>query len=83
MIASDRARINLPSRMVDDVRSEAHRWYAEELLILGRAAEARPHFLTALRLDPQLRTAGLFAMSVLPPRARDGVRKIARSILRR
>jgi GT2 family glycosyltransferase len=83
MIEAERARIKLPAKMLREVIAEAHRWYAEELLLKNQAAEARPHFWKSLRLDPKVRTAGLLGMALLPEAARTGVRKVVRTVLRR
>jgi glycosyltransferase involved in cell wall biosynthesis len=82
IIEADRARIKLPPQMLDEVISEAHRWYAEELMLRGHVAAARPHFVKAMRLDPQLRTAALLGMAVLPAPVRTGVRTITRAMRR-
>jgi hypothetical protein len=62
------------------VTAEAHRWYAAELVLTGRSATARLHFLKALRLDPNLPTAVLLGLAYLPEQVRGALRKVTRGI---
>ncbi len=83
MLETERARIRLPKRMLNSVISEAHRWYAEELVLAGNSAAARAHFWHALRFDPRVRTAVLLGMTFLPDPVRAGIRWARRRVLPR
>ncbi len=66
-LADDRARVNLPDRMVDEVLAEAHGWIGEDALRLGLRGEARTHLYQSLRHKPrQPRIALLGAAALLP-----------------
>lgn len=68
VVQRDRERIRLPERTLKGTLAYGHRWLGEELLLAGREAEARQHLLESLRWQWRAWTAGLYALSLLPPR---------------
>jgi GT2 family glycosyltransferase len=76
VIASERARINLPDWMIARSRASGHYWVGECALSAGRNREAAAHLATSLRLHPwQRRTAMLLAAALAPSSATDVLRK--------
>lgn len=66
-LAQDRARIDLPSHMIDNVLAEAHGWIGEAALDRGLRTEARTHLFESLRRKPlQPRLAVLGVAALLP-----------------
>lgn len=79
----DRARIELPPRLIRRRFSEVNAWLGEALLDEGRRAEAAKALGKSLRLRPwQPRTARLFGLAVMPAAVGDSVRNLYRGCKR-
>jgi glycosyltransferase involved in cell wall biosynthesis len=66
-LKTDRARIILPQKMIDDMLASAHRWFGEELMASGKNLGALRHFMTSIYYRPfQPKTLGFVALSLFP-----------------
>jgi len=83
-IERDRANINLPGHMIDQVLSEAHLFVGESALDIGELNEARTHLFSTLRLRLwQPRAVALLLISLLPPGLGRSVRSLYGKVKRR
>jgi glycosyltransferase involved in cell wall biosynthesis len=70
-------RIELPRALLGERLADAHAWVGEELLRAGQSAEARVHFLKAIRTNPKkIALLRRLAESLLPAGVRSGLRSI-------
>jgi glycosyltransferase involved in cell wall biosynthesis len=64
---TDRDRITLSKKMIDDMLANAHGWLGAELVAAGKNYSAFRHFMASIYRRPiQPRTLGLAALSLLP-----------------
>ncbi len=78
-LKSDRTRITLPQKMIDDMLAGAHRWLGEELIAAGKNLKAFRHFMASIYRRPfQPRTLGLAALALLPHSLRERSRQLYR-----
>lgn len=82
VVQRDRERIRLPERTLKGTLAYGHGWLGEELLLSGREAEARPRLLESLRWQWRPWTAGLYALSLLPPGCVHLLLRLARPLYR-
>lgn len=81
LLKTDRDRITLPKKMIDDMLAGAHRWLGEELIDMGKNYDAFRHFMASIYLRPaQPRTLGLAALSLLPSYLGELIRQIYRAL---
>jgi GT2 family glycosyltransferase len=80
-LARDRARIDLPPRMIAEVVAEAHAWVGECELELGQTGKGQRHLVRSLLTKPrQPRLAGMLALSLLPAGTRERLRAAYRGL---
>jgi glycosyltransferase involved in cell wall biosynthesis len=82
VIERERERIKLPEQMIRHVLAYGHRWLGQELLFSRNPATARKHFARSVRQEWNSRTAGLYALSLLPAGAIDLIRSAYRTCVR-
>jgi glycosyltransferase involved in cell wall biosynthesis len=84
VITRDRARIDLPQAMIDEVLAEAERFLGEALLDVDDHAGARAHLWKSLRLVPrQPRALRLLLLALLPAAGKEPLRRAYRAVRER
>lgn len=79
VLKTDRDRITLPQKMIDNMLADAHRWLGEELIAAGENNNAFRHFMTSIYHRPlQPRTLGFTALSLLPGSLGERFRQVYR-----
>ncbi len=80
-IEQERARIDLPDRMIRLRLAHVHGWAGERLLNTGESSRARVHLCKSLSHQVwQLQAWKLLALASLPGNVREGLRRLVRSL---
>jgi hypothetical protein len=81
LIESERDRIGLDQAMIDEVMAEGEAFLGQALLENGERAAARVHLLRSLRRAPiQPAVLRMLALTLLPPRAHEPLRRVYRAL---
>lgn len=82
VVEKDRARISLPSAMLDSALAEAYAWIGQCRLDMGETGEARRRFFQSLRINPwQMRTSQLLLLTCLPGWLQQSVMGVYRRVV--